>query len=579
MRLSRSVGALAVLVAGQAIAAEPLFPQLQKVGQEFTFLINADAHVSREPRGGRPGHSHNELLRRFVEEANALSPQPAFVIFNGDIYEREAAPQTTDTLVAILRNLKPLPVAVTGNHDVRDFDVDRIFRPVQKALNGTTGDTFSFDCGRWHFVVMPTRELLPTPEKENAFLDWLDNDLKTSRERPTMAFTHYHVLPVGTSQLEFYAYSIRYKNRLLDTLAQYGNVRYLFSGHVHAGIQSSVKTAWNYRGINVVIAPSPVKPRPFGEEYPEFTTDGGYWMAVHVRGEDVRLVGRQIGTSAEHVYPTAFRKYEPGIDPRCLTAVWDMPAASQLENGGFENGMRSWNAPYRYITDKEPGYGWVATDEKAASGKLAARLHVREKGQGWALGEFTEIYQVVRVTGSSPPVLTARYYPGPAVTGGGYIWAAGFKGRNARCLMMLQWGPKMREKHTLLRVADYVLTAGERGAPGIAELSRLHRAWFWKLPAPGAGWHELRIHLAEAMGRAAGDSGVYASLGLDRVIVGAGVWCSDDPGSSSVAWFDDIGLDCTPASADVTLDGKDLDVKQAGLELFVEPGQDSRKRK
>jgi predicted MPP superfamily phosphohydrolase len=187
-----------------------LFSQLDKTGDNFRFVINADAHVSREV--------HNQLLRDFVKEVNAMNPQPAFVIFNGDIYERNGFPQTTDTLLRIVKDMKALPIAVTGNHDCRDFDVDKIFRPVQKAFNGTTGDTFSFDAGQWHFVVMPTRELLMTREKEQAFLDWLDKDLKANRSRPTMAFMHYHVLPVGMSQLEFYTYSIEYKNRLMATL-------------------------------------------------------------------------------------------------------------------------------------------------------------------------------------------------------------------------------------------------------------------------------------------------------------------------------------------------------------------------
>jgi hypothetical protein len=130
---------------------------------------------------------------------------------------------------------------------------------------------------------------------------------------------HYHLLPVGTSQLEFYTQSIGYKNRLLDTLTRHGNVRYVFSGHVHSGIQNSVKTAWDYRGVNFVVAPSPVRPRPFGEEYPEYTLDGGYYLKVEVQGKSVRLFGHQIGRPAEHLYPASARKFDFALSTLPLT--------------------------------------------------------------------------------------------------------------------------------------------------------------------------------------------------------------------------------------------------------------------
>ena len=147
---------LALGLAGLETRAASLFPRLEQVGENFTFLINADPHVSRERPNAKSPQPHNQLLREFVKEVNAAPEQPAFVIFNGDIYERQGAPQTTDILLQIIKDLRPLPIAVTGNHDVRDFDVDAIFRPVQQAFNGTTNDTFSFDCGQWHFVAMPT---------------------------------------------------------------------------------------------------------------------------------------------------------------------------------------------------------------------------------------------------------------------------------------------------------------------------------------------------------------------------------------------------------------------------------------
>ncbi len=578
MRVLGSIcGAALACISPWAARGEQPFPQLAHVGDGFAFVINADPHVSREKPGGRP-HPHNQLLRKFVRDVNAMPVPPAFVIFNGDIYERSAAPQTTDTLLDILKGLRPLAIAVTGNHDVRDFDVDRIFRPVQKALNGTTADTFSFDVGRWHFVVMPTRELLNTSEKEQAFLDWLDKDLKANRDRPTMAFTHYHVLPVGVSQLEFYTYPIAYKNRLLDTLARYGNVRWVFSGHVHAGIQASIKTAWRYRGIHFIIAPSPVRPRPFGEEFDGFTPDGGYYVVVDVQGTSVRLTGRQIGSRAEHVYPPSFRDFGPATDPRSLAAVWDLPTNTRLENGGFENQLVGWHAPLRYRADRDPGYTWQSSADKRASGSHAARLYVREKGRGWALGEFTELYQTVRVSPDAAPTLTLSYLPEATTTGGGYIWLAGFERSEARCLMLFHWGPKLASKHTLPRAIDYLLTAGAPLVPGTAQLQRNGRALFWSVPEAPDRWHHLEVNLAEAMDRATGRKDVFASLRIDRMFVAIGAWCSDEPGANSTAWFDDIAVEFNARPAAMTIDGRPFDVPPGSLDRIMQSETESERR-
>jgi hypothetical protein len=578
--MTKHIAIIGTLLTGSLVygaAAVDVFPQLGKTPGTFRFIINADPHASREKPGQTPPNIHNQYLRDFVSEVNGMSPQPAFVIFNGDIYERGGAPQTTDTLMGIVKGMKPLAIAVTGNHDVRADDVDEVFRPVQKAFNGTTDYTFSFNAGQWHFVIMPTRELLDTAEKEQAFLNWLDKDLKANRTRPTMAFHHYHLLPVGTSQLEFYVYSIDYKNRLLDTLTRYGNVKYVFSGHVHAGIQPSVKTAWQYKGAKFIIAPSPVQPRPFGEEYPEFTMEGGYYLVVDVHGADVRLLGRQIRGKGEHLYPASFREFSKTIDPRNMTAAWELPAAKTLENGGFEQGLKSWNAPYRYMADTDPGYGWKAVEDKKASGERSARIFVREKGQGWAIGEFSEIYQFTQLPPNAAPALDLKYNPGAATSGGGYFWIGGFHGKEARTAMLFQWGPKMSSKHTLFRSMTYVMNAGKAPSEGIELIGRRNKSVFWTLPSEANQWHNVSIDLSKAMDEATGQAGAFRALGVDRIIIGLGSWCAAGAGSKSEAWFDDISLR-VDGKGSMTIDGKPFDARRNGTDLVIESEAAPKKR-
>ena len=72
----------------------------------------------------------------------------------------------------------------------------------------------------------------------------------------------------------------------------------------------------------------------------------------------------------------------------------------------------------------------------------------------------------------------------------------------------------------------------------------------------------MRIDLAGAFDQALGRSGAFAQLGIDRLLIGFGVWCADARGSRSDAWFDDVALEAGPGGAApaVALDGAPLPV-------------------
>ena len=320
-----------------------------------------------------------------------------------------------------------------------------------------------------------------------------------------------------------------------------------------------------------------MQPRPFGEEYPEFTMAGGYYLIVDVHGTDVRLLGRQIGRKAEHVYPANFREFSKNVDPRNLTAAWDLPAGQKLENGGFEQGLKGWYAPYRYIADIDPGYGWTAVDDKKASGERSARLFVREKGQGWAIGEFTELYQFVRLPQGAVPALELKYNPGGATSGGGYFWVGGYSGKEARAAMLFQWGSKMNSKHTLFRSMTYVMNAGKAPSEGIELVARRNKSLFWTVPAEGNQWHNVNIDLSKAMDEATGQPGAFRALGVDRIVIGLGSWCAAGAGSKSEAWFDDISLRFD-GKGSMTIDGKPFDARRNGTDLVIEPEAAPKKR-
>lgn len=243
------------------LRAEQLYPSLAKVGEEFSFVINADPQIGPPDSKADIERNLHQLLKDFVREWNGAPKRPAFVLYDGDLvaYDRPA-------YFAAFRDVVKehnVPVAlVHGNHDGGFGDPH--FLDVQQVVSGFRRLYYSFNCGRWHFVVLPCPEIVGE-QGEGPMLRWLAEDLRASKDRPTMVFLHYHLLPVGLSQCEYYTMPMSFKRALLEAFARHGNVRHVVSGHVHAGIKSSIKTSWSYKGTNYIVAPSPVPPRSFGE--------------------------------------------------------------------------------------------------------------------------------------------------------------------------------------------------------------------------------------------------------------------------------------------------------------------------
>jgi hypothetical protein len=91
--------------------------------------------------------------------------------------------------------------------------------------------------------------------------------LEKYKDRPTIFLQHIPMHPIGINPLDNYCETPYIKNLLFDILAKHGNVKTIFSGHVHIPVKSSMKTAVSVRGINCINLPAAgYRPRAFGEE-------------------------------------------------------------------------------------------------------------------------------------------------------------------------------------------------------------------------------------------------------------------------------------------------------------------------
>lgn len=211
---------------------------------DFRFVHLTDTHIMAggtwRPRAGDFEFDTEASLRRVIEAVRALDPAPAFAVFGGDL----ASPDLLDRdraltaeqyepsyrlLADIVAGL-PCPAHfLVGNHDHR-VAFNRVLRA--KAPAPDAPQYYSFDHGRYHFVVLDSQE----PGQAAGLLDaaqlrWLRADLAEHRRQPTLVFVHHHPWPLGLQWID--TMPLRNGDDLTAALGEHPDVRWIICGHVH----------------------------------------------------------------------------------------------------------------------------------------------------------------------------------------------------------------------------------------------------------------------------------------------------------------------------------------------------------
>lgn len=545
---------------GQNASATDLkFPEFNVLGETFRFAICADPQLGPKDSTNSVFMNARRTLLETVQEINAMGTPPVFVVFLGDLVNvfNEASVAHFEECISALR---AKAVLVHGNHDTHPpYDG---FRGLMERVCGFRDVFYSFNAGQWHFIVLPCNLGGRQPEQtevEAAMLAWLERDLETHKDRPTMVFEHLHALPQGLTQLEWYTFPLALRLKLMDLLTRHGNVRYYFNGHVHNGLKTSVKTAWRYRGITFITVPTIIQSRNFGEEFEPFQRgldDGGYYLLVDIQGEDVVLTGCLAGEVKMFTYPGAFPEFQDAVEPRWFQRVTELPAAAALVNGNFTRGLAGWQPFQRYLADDAPGFGWEARD---VAGRRAARLFTRAKApEFWANDENTELYQVVALPEGAPVFHAAYYLDDPPRNGGGYVRLCGIRDAEFAFMMMFQWGENEEQSHILPRAFGYALHGEQQSWAFLQDLGAQRMGMYWDVPAAPGQWHELSVNLRALYDAVQGREGAFDDLGLTKVIVAIGTWTNRELGSESAASFGDIDLVTGEPGTASTVDGLSL---------------------
>ncbi len=580
------LAALLVVVTGSACAQwiDPvwdgrtdLYPTLSELGPQFSFAMVGCIQAGPAGAQNRVLKNAHETLALAITELNMLESPPAFLVHLGDEVNvpNEAS---FENYVALVKPFLGKHIFVHGNHE--GPPPYELFRRYGEQLTGHEAVYYSFNAGNWHFVVLPANLEFGKPAEADVItpmMAWLAQDLEANQERPTVVFEHIHLMPAGLSQLEWYTHSQAFKRQLVDSLARWGNVKYYFNAHVHNGIQPSIKTAWSYRGINFLTIPSVTVTRPFGEELSAFREGferGGYYTVVTVNGDELTLHFRCAGVSAELVPDAAvFRPVEEVLEPKLFSRIIDLPAKSQLENGGFEQGLAGWHQTWRYACEGQSGFLTEARPKGQPDGSSGAYLFVMPLGRDWSNDEYNELYQVVEAPSGGPPFFRASYaIEQPAESGGGYFSLYGVGSgegqEELKCLWFFAWGkPEDEYKADYYPRAVGYHTAGKVSSwTHLQDLGRQGKAVFVRLPSDPNLWHSVDANLAGLYEALSGEPGSYTQLGVTKFVLGAGVWSNMGISVGSEAFFDQIDLVAAPEDAPTLLDGTELSPGQLSRE-------------
>lgn len=172
--------------------------------KSFTFAYVSDTHLYEKKLNER----FVRAALKAIEDVNAMSPQPDFVLFGGDLAQLGQPGELAEG-AEMLKALKPKTYMMVGEHDWY-LDMGEGWR---KHFGK---DTYSFDHKGVHFVVLnsvivedywtgpkltPMERMLAMAQLDNpngrpftvgdAQRDWLKNDLaKVAKDTPLVVFSH-----------------------------------------------------------------------------------------------------------------------------------------------------------------------------------------------------------------------------------------------------------------------------------------------------------------------------------------------------------------------------------------------------
>lgn len=487
-------------------------------GENFKLVVMAD------PQGGDPAIKgnhptrmkiHNAWIEESIKQTNLMNPFATLIL--GDIVDSQGQERNFKQMAAFFKKVESPILYAVGNHETTynsvftpgyNMEAFNNFFSAQKELNGLELMLYSFNLGKWHFIVWPDPLRANFWETHPHYFDWLERDLEKYKATPTIFFQHVPSHPIGIDPLINYAESVDVKRTLLKILSKHRNVKYIFSGHVHIPIKASFKTAITYKGIKMInLPPAGYRPRAFGEE----DYHGGPCQGILIlnfNNKDCTVTYRTV-IEEEYHYPDKLPDFEAEKYKLWLNHKWELPVSDEIDND-----ISSWIPRFVYHEDANPS---TICKTKEIDNRNGLFLYSRKRGfdmpgQDRLPQTINRICQVASLKKHGFPVLNFSYKidKDSDVEGwcGAFVWLEGFAGSNKLLNLVYSSG---------------IAYAGLGGKFNRSEFTENIHLGLSGIPNK---WH--KVTLIPAKDHEDNQESSYAELNLDRLAINLGVWTIND---------------------------------------------------
>ncbi len=494
--------------------------------QNFRFVVMAD------PQGGDPQYEgngsktrikiHNAFIEESISTANALSPKSIFTLILGDFTDHQGEVENFDNMIRFYEELDNPILLEIGNHETRyrsvftpgyNMSAFENYFAAQKKINGLEKLAYSFDLGQWHFIVWPDPLRRNFWETHPHYFDWLERDLEKNKAKPVFFFQHVPMHPIGINPLVSYVNAIHVNRLMYDILSKHGNVKYVFSGHVHIPIKSSLKTAVTYQEINFInLPPAGYRPRAFGEE-DLYGGPGQGICIVDVTNESAEVSFKTV-TQEVFKYPQSFNEYTEEKDPLWFKHKWEIEPGEHLYNGNFKEGLSGWMHKYVYSEDAGPSNLCEVRKAPGMEGNALYMFNRRREydkpGQDRLPQTLNQLSQVIGIKEHAIPIIEFKYrvdeeHFDPDSWNGGFLWIEGF-----------------HQNHLMLNQI-YSIGKIHRSIGGSYSYSAFTGYSFFDIYYGLKGWNQVRINLKHDYDRLMKERS-FEDLQLGKMVLNLGVW-------------------------------------------------------
>ena len=188
-----------------------------------------------------------KALARCVATLNGFKPAPDFVVISGDLADTPTS-EEYDYLKTLLQPLKLPFSGIPGNHDSRELMRSAFPRANELIASGPLNQRI--EIGGLDLVLLDSSvPEKPYGELEPPTLQWLEQTLASSPERPALVFLHHPPFRTGIWHMD--RQNLLNAADLAPIVRRHPRVQLIATGHVHRA------TFTMFAGVPTTICPAP----------------------------------------------------------------------------------------------------------------------------------------------------------------------------------------------------------------------------------------------------------------------------------------------------------------------------------